>query len=671
MLTPGTSTWLDAVVPSLIALLLLVVPGLGAGLLLGARPATSLGVAPAVSTTVLVVGASLNAALRASWSVWALLLTVSAAWGVAFAVRQLLSRLVPRRPATPDGRRPHGSVVAKGVGAPRVAQVLGTVAGVCIAAVVVVWVYMHSASSPELFPQHPDTIFHVGVTQWMAEHRDASFQHGTDFVGVSPNRSYPVGFHVVTSTVSIITGQPAVVAVTATVVALAAVLWPLAMGVLARHLFGATPAAAAAGAAASVLFIGFPFMLMAFGVLWPNLFGQVLLPGVLALVVVLARRVSPGVDSDDRTSPTVVLLLLAAPGLAVAHPNALITAVVFSALTLWVAAIRRSWFADGYGVRRWWPAAGATAVVVGGIAFTTVGRLSMMFLTGTPGPEMTLKQALVDVLGFAPRTAAPVYLLAALVAIGALVVLRRFPHAAWLLAAMALMVSLYVANTAVDTPLARLWTWPWYNNAIRIAAVGVFPAALLTAAAFLGMGRLARRWVSPPWRAEAVGVTVVLILLLLSTRGFVSRDVSWVRPYFNPGVSRSWASPAELRALHELAGSIPEDGLVVADPWKGGTYLYVVGDRRLYYPTEKYNNTPDRRLVGLRLGDVARDPEVCRIVREAGITHALVGGVPFLWGRARSERQYVGVEAVQSSPGWERVTSSGPYSLYRLKACAS
>ena len=662
MLTPGTSTWADAIPAIAVSLLLLFVPGTLVAMILRARVALALAIGPAISTAVVVVGGSVAAAAGLHWGVWPLLGSVLAACLGAFALRLAMSwRRVSSAPAD-AAPRPEDS--------PGWAQALGVLAGVAGAALVVTWVVLRSANTPEEFPQHPDTIFHLGVTQWMAEHLDVSFQHGTTFRGPGTNAGYPIGFHSMGATVSILTGLPAVVSLSAFVLVLSAVVWPLGMAVLGRTAFGSRPVTGAVAAVTSVLFVAYPFMLMGFGTVWPNLFGQALLPAVVAAVVTLTHRISPVALPASRFGPTVAVLVLAIPGLGVAHPNAVITAVLLAAMIVWLSTLFRALRPGPSPWHRFGPLAAASTALVLGTVASLVVRPAGMVATGAAGPEMPVNDALVDVAGFAPRVAVPAFLLGALVVIGGVVVLWCFRSAAWLVVAAAFLAFLYYINAAVDTPLARLLTWPWYNNAIRIAAVGVLPAALLVAAAVLGPSRWLARRANRGWVVEGVIAAGLLALVVVPSNGFASRDVRWLRPYFHPGVARSWASPQELRALHELAALVPPDGVVAADPWKGGTYMFVVGDRRMYYPTEKTNTTADSRLIGLRLADVGTDPKVCRVVTEAGITHALTGGVPFLWGGSISRTQYTGIEAVAHSSAWREVARRGPYTLYELTACA-
>jgi hypothetical protein len=663
VLIPGTTTWLEAVPAALVALAVLVLPGAVSLLLLRARPAIALACGPAVSTTVVVVAGSLAAPLGVSWGLLPLLAGTAVAWVLAGLLGAVLRRRVG--PSVEEAAAPASR--ARWWWVPHAA----TAGGVLAAFAVVARVLTASADTPEEFPQHPDTIFHLGVTQWMAEHGDVSFQHGTTFIDRPLNLGYPTGFHSMAATVSLLTGTSAVVAVSALVLVAAGLVWPFGMAVLTRTTLAPTAAGGAVGAVASVLFVAFPFMLMGFGVLWPNLFGEAMLAGPLAVVVALGVVVARDPVRRPDHRPLLAVLLLSAPGLGLAHPSALVVLILLGGLVLWFAALRRGLSAPAGTARRWWPVTGVSAAIVLATVASVVLSPRSMVDTGAPGPEMSWGDAWTDVVGFAPRVAEPLQLLGVLVAVGVVVIVGWRRRALWAAVAALAFAGLYLANTAIDSEVWRHLTWPWYNNAVRIAAAGVLPAALVAAAAVVGPARAAaRRWGPSPW--TELGVAALLLgLVIVPVAAGVPRDAHWLRPYFHPGVERSWASPEELAALRELARHIPADAVTAADPWKGGTYLYVVGDRRLYFPTEKSNTTPESRLVGLRLDRVGSDPEVCRIARENHIDYAITGGVPFLWGTDVSARDYVGVNGVGRSPAWREVATAGPYTLYQRVACAT
>lgn len=683
MLIPGTTAWSDTPPVVLVTLALLVVPGLVTMLVLRVRPLLALAVAPAVSTLVVVGSGSVAALVGLPWSPAALLVGTVAAWLLALAARQVATVATRRwrRPfdgtTTEAGQTPRPTPIGAAPQAPSWALPLALLAGTAAAALVVGWVLLRVSGSPEAFPQHPDTIFHLGATQWMAANHDVSFQHGLEFSRIATNTSYPVGFHAMAATASLITGVPAVVAISVLVLVTAGVVWPFSMGVLAHTVFGG-PAAGALGAVASVLFVGFPFALMGFGTIWPNLYGQALLPGVLTAVLGLTALIARNGASPGPVRTCVVATFVALPGLALAHPQAVITGVVLTVVAAWSAALRR--LAAPAGTRwRWQPFVVVTAGAALAAVLSTLVAPAGMLLTGAAGPEMPAAEAWTDLLGMAPRSATPAPLLGVVVSVGCLVVVVLLRQALWVVPALALFGLAYYLNVAVDSPTARLLTWPWYNNAIRLAGVAVLPAALAVVAALLAPGRLAPRLVPRlgtrelrPWAVEAGVAALLVVALVVPVEAWAARDVRYLRGYFAPKLpERSWASPEELRALRELAAHLPQGAVVAADPWKGGTYMYVVGGARMLWPTEKTNTTPQRRLLGLRLDEVGSDPAVCAAALGSGVTHALTGGQAFLWGEERSRTQFAGVERVADSPAWREVARSGPYVLFERIACAT
>jgi hypothetical protein len=164
--------------------------------------------------------------------------------------------------------------------------------------------------------------------------------------------------------------------------------------------------------------------------------------------------------------------------------------------------------------------------------------------------------------------------------------------------------------------------------------------------------------------------TAVSVALVLGTHGYVQEHRDFLRGYFFPGKARSWASDAELRALRELSARIPPEALTAANPWSGGTYLYIVSGRRLLIPTEKALRPGDRELLAAELDRAGTDPDVCAAARRQNVQYAITGGIPFLWGEDRVDL-YRGIDSVGASDAFTKVATAGPYTLYRLTGCAA
>jgi hypothetical protein len=612
------------------------------------------------------------------WSVVPLAAGVLITWALAWAAGRLVGRLERTRWAqlispVEDLDRLKAERAVVRAASQRLGWLEGvhwpSLAGVTFSFAVVAISLVSTSRTPEAFPQHPDTIFHLADAQWMLERDNISSLHANGFIFPSGTGFYPAAFHGFTATVSMLTGVPVVVATSCLVLASAGLVWPLGMFLLARSVVGNSAGVVLATAVAAVAFTGFPYFLMGFGVLWPNLFGQTLLPGCLAiLAAALARLIT---NHAPAATPLRAAIVLAAsiPGLALAHPNAFISFALFAYLMLVGALLGRAW------ARRRRPRT-ATAYLGGTLlsslfAAWVVGRIrpENMLKTGAIGPELPFDAALEDLIFLAPRGAGYLPLLSAVTLFGAVVLLYRRRGAGWVVAALGIMFGLYFLNVTVDSWELRNLTWPWYNNAVRMQAVAILPATLAAAAGLSTLGLLIARPLRRFAWAPMAGTSTVLVAFVAATSGYMPEHEAILNRYFHPPAANSWASPAELRWLHSLASHVPEDGVVAANPWNGGTYLYVVSGRHLLVPTEKANMGADRILLSARLDDVGTDPEVCAAARRQGVTHAITGGQPFSWVSDRM-RLYVGIDSVGTSPAFEKVAAKGHYTLYRMTECA-
>ena len=643
------TSWLEALPAIAVALLVLFLPGVVAALLLRCRPATALGVGPALSVTAISLGGVAAAAVGLGWGTGTFALVVAALWvfaGLAGLVRRL-------RPTGPDG--PLWPMLVGAVLA------LGAVAAVLLPL----------SGSADSFPQHPDTVFHLSDTRWMLEQRDISALHAAGYASPSGTGFYPAAFHGVAATVALLSSATVVTSVSATVLVSAGLVWPLGLMLLARRVLGPSIAVTVTAALASVAFTAFPYWLLGYGVLWPNLLGQALLPAMLAVVVAV-------VWGPDRWSAA-VLLGLGVPGLALAHPNALIALALLSLVIGVFALAGLAWQQRHRPLR-----AGATVggIVVGLLATAAAwqivtARAGAMRASNPKGPEMPWRDALLDVLLFAPRDARYLWVPGVLVVCGLVVVAVRHRRGLWVVGGFLLAAGLYLGLTAVDNEATRLATWPWYNNSPRLAALLVVPAALLATAALAaaadGLERLFRRHTplaaSATTAAAAATAAVCAAYLVLSVGGEVRAHRALLDDFFDQKRPSAWVTDAELAALRDLGRQLPADAVVAANPLSGGSYLYLVSGHRLLYPSEKAMTKGDLQLLGRRIDDIGTDPKVCAAARRHDVTHVLTGGKPTTFGPNR-KAAYAGLAAVPGSPAFEEIGQSGPYRLYRITACA-
>ncbi len=652
----GSTTWLQAVPVVAFAALLLVAPGALGARLTGLRWATAVGIGPLLSTTAIAVGGIVAALLDIRWGVGPLAVSLGVVVG-ACAVVGLLSR---SRPEPAPGDRGDGSPWS-------------LLVGLALALVVALLVVVPETARPTAFPQSPDTVYHLGTIKWMVEGHLISSLDAGGFASPTGGGFYPAAFHGVAATVAIVTGATPVVAASCVALVLAGVVWPLGLLVLARRIFGSGWTTTICAALASVAFAAFPFWLMGYGVLWPNLYGQALLPAALALLLAV-------VDGPVRVR-SLLVGLAALPGLAIAHPNAFISFVLIGAVVVVAALLRRGWSLRSTRRRAGTGSVLAAVLVVGGLAAVWVPATVLsvgMRDSNPPGPEMTNSEGAVDALFLAPRELLPLWAAGIVVLAGLVVLVVRRRHL-WLVVAHLGVTALYLAISLLDNGFTRLFTWPWYNNSPRLGALMVLTAALLataaltSAAAWLDTRLRARERARPGSSrvAPSLAATAVVALAFAAATAGVDIGASRhsLRAYFSAPPEESWASEADLVALKTLGAQVPQGAVVAANPWQGGSYLYLTSDRRLLFPTEKAWAPGDRELLGADLDRAAKDPAICAAAKRQKVEYVLTGGSSMTDSRAQ-ERRYAGVDHVGNAhAGFSLVDRAGDYALYRLDAC--
>lgn len=649
----GTTTWLQAAPVVAVALLLLVLPGALGARLAGLRWPTAVAVGPLLTTSAIALGGIAAGVVRAPWGP----LPLAAALAVLLVVCAVVGIALRSRPEPDEDGGPAPLAV-------------GTLLSALVVTVAVVW----ATGRPTAFPQSPDTIYHLGTIRWMLDQQDISTLHAGGFASARGTGFYPAAFHGVATTVAQLTGAAPVVATSAVALALSAVVWPLGVLVLARRLLGVGWVPTLVAALTAVAFSGFPYWLMGYGVLWPNLFGQSLLPAALALLLTAVE--------GPRRARSLVALALALPGLAIAHPNALIAFVLIGTVILVLVLLG---VARRLRTTRRVAAVGAAlaaVLAVAGLAavWAAMTLISVGMRASNPeGPEMTVGEGVVDVVFQAPRSAPPAWVAGSLVLVGAVVLLVRRRHL-WVVLAHLMVTALYVGVVLVDSPTTRLFTWPWYNNSPRLGALMVLTAALLAAVALTEAVTLLERLVragagsregstASPRTLVAATATVAVVFALATVGLGVGGHRHLLRDYFAVPADESWASEADLRALRTLGAKVPAGEVVAANPWKGGTYLYLTSDRRLLFPTEKAWAEGDRALLGADLDKASEDPAVCAAAGREDVRWVLTGGTSKT-ASAAQKRRYAGVDDVGAAPGFSLVDRAGDFALYRIDACA-
>ncbi|MBC3194379.1 hypothetical protein H7X46_25345 [Pseudonocardia sp. C8] len=707
-------TWLSALPVAAVAVFWVLGPGLLATRAAGLRGVTAWALAPLVSVSTISVSAVLGTALGIPWGPW-----VPAVAVLLLAVATLVFRgFVARRPAGSalhrgwrtalatwePGRRLRAFVVrlrtpsgmfAKGpdplttalpqqLGRPTDrsgvdgdragrAAALGTLVAAVLAWVTVVLGFGPADALSSTF----DAVFHYNAVAHVLHAQDgSSLTLGVLTNPTSETALYPAAWHDLVSLVAMLSGAGVPVATNVTAWAVAALVFPLSALALTRQALGPSPGAAFAAPVLATGFSAFPWALMSFGVLWPNLLGVALLPACLAALLAAVRGADRGVLGPGGA---LVLLALTVPALGLAHPNAVFSLAVLGLFpVLWgIARLARA----RWGTRLLWQPVLAAAVLAA-LVWTLLWFMTASPLTDgvrsfdwkafvdTPG-------AVADVVWSATNRRPYLIVLSVLVVVGAVAALRR-AATSWLVPAHLLSGALYVLAASSESELSAALTGAWYNDSYRLAAMlpvtGV-PLAVLGLLTVAGAVRvlLVRRVPAVAARLQrddgpTVALAGVAALVVAVTGGLhvVTHSSVLAGTYRHP--SDQLLDPGQREFLVQAGEIVPPGEVVAADPYTGNALLYPLTGTEVLFPHMTGNWTPDQRLVATRMRDAGTDPAVCAAAEATRVRWVISGPITF-WPWHGGARWYPGLHDIAPVPGFELAASGGGQELWRLTAC--
>jgi hypothetical protein len=652
--------WFDAVPVALVAVAWLLVPGALVSYLVGLRGIAAVAIAPVTSIALVAGTAVLAGLLGIAWSLGAVLIVCAAVVLVVAAV------------AVPLRKR---AVFAVGAD-PRpvtLAAFLGLVPALVLGAVAVV----RSISSPEALSQTYDALFHYNALAYIQDSHDASSLTFSTLGNPDvPGAFYPAAWHDLGSLLMMSTGTSIPVAANVVSVVAAVVLWPLSCLLLVRQLFGRNTGALAITGTLSMGFAAFPWDLLGFGVLWPNLLGLALAPAVLAIVFTLTGWTKDDAIGKGRAWLALPVVLVAT---GLTHPNVLFSVAVLSLFPVAAALAVRGLRLHRAGRTPRGAGEFAAFLVVVGVVWYWSATTPAFALVRTMywPPFETPANAVGEVLLNATNKKEALWFLSAVVVAGVFAA-RRSAGLRLIVAGHLVTTFLFVLTAAINRPNTRIFTGYWYNDSHRLAAMVPITGVPLAVGGILFLagkllGRTAEDATPPPgWRGRVpvtsavVGLTALLLVL---TAGMYPADKER-RVASGYGVSEvAQLATADMRRFYaDIKDDIPEDALVAGNPFNGSSMLWALADREVLFPHFVSQHSPDQVFVAKHLVEVGTDPAVCRAVRRLGVDYLLVGSGTFRQSDG-FRNYYRGLADPGSAPGFELVETDGENKLYRITAC--
>ncbi|UFU07531.1 DUF6541 family protein [Ruania halotolerans] len=646
---------LHALLALLVGAALLVVPGALALRLVGVRGLRLLAAAPPLTFAILGITAIVAEGMGLRWGVLAALAGTAAAIGFALGMRAFGTILTAEEPPrTSTGER------------------AALLAGVLLSWIPV-WI---GTGGPDQMLQRWDALFHLGALRLITETGSASsLTLGALSYGTGQDGVYPAAWHAFTALLP--TSSPtAAVLVSASLTSGAT--WVIGSAALARELWPGTRYAAAVAAVAAGVATATP---MALWVGWghlPNAAALAMVPGVLACALHWLVKARPP-TSGARTG-AVIVVLAAAGGLGLAHPNA---ALALAALLLAPVA----WLL-GCAAQNWWQTGRrgvAVGVPVGAVllvAAATAGLLRSPLaaaVTGYTGIATdSLPVAIGEVAaGWYDLWAHPATAIAVIGApVGAWLAWRR--GAPWVAGMLAVVWVLYVdAATGGELGISGLW----YSSTARLSVVVAMVTLPLGAGALLvGVQRIRRRFLErggahsgrPVLLLTSALAGLVVVALVVTSSVYTARRTAEVFGVDSGGAPRFVTAPErEMWEDITAEGGVLSDGsagTVLGNPFSGTPLLYSLYGQDVVFPVAGQVLSEEQEAVldgfaALADGVPWGDPQLCSALGALEVRYLYQDSEPY-----QRANDYAPLDTVEVS-GAQVVAEGGTARLVELPPC--
>lgn len=668
-------SWFDAVPLFVIGVALLFLPGLVVAAAAKLRGVRALAVAPAISVSIVALSAIAAPFVGIFWSPLPVLALTAVVAGIAFGASValtgkstgIIARKVDRRPWTWG---------------------LAPLVAVVVAAVLIGRRLINAMGHPQSFSQTFDNVFHMNAIRYILDTGSGSSLTLNSMTGAA---SYPAAWHDLVSLLVSVYGNDIPASINIINVIVAALVWPLGCIYLARTVWGNRPAVSMSAGVCSAAFGAFPISLLDFGVLYPNFLAVALLPSVLAVALDALGLSVVGIQSR---LIALLLLLAVLPGVALAHPSAAMAWIALMlppAIYVWARALARAIkLREGRG-RVVATAALVVAFVVGAVVIRLLWDLVRPPAEAAFWPPVeTTGQAIGEVISSSAIGRPVAWAIMALTLLGAYFTIRS-PRQLWLLGIYAMAAFLFVVVSSFPAEEFRLYlTGIWYNDPPRLAAIlplVTIPLACRGAVAvwdllLQGLGTWGQR--SAWFRAEGpvkpsrlsrpgtitviVGTVMVLALTVATQRGNVRQAEESMAGSYRLSESSPLISSDEMTLLNRLPAEVPEDAVMVGNPWNGSSLAYALADRKLIQ-LHILSAVPEGTAPLLH-GPVPSkdDPNVCSAVNRLNIDYILDFGHREVHGR---DSGYKGLDSLVAAGMATLEDSEGEAKLYRLQLCDS
>lgn len=533
---------------------------------------------------------------------------------------------------------------------------------------------------PDGFSQTFDNVFHLNAIRYILDTGSGSSITVSSMTG---GGFYPAAWHDLVALVASLTGSEITVSVNVVNIVVGAIVWPLGCMFLAHKTLGNRVVVSVAAGILSAAFGAFPLLLLDFGVLYPNFLGNALLPVAVGLGVQ-----AMGLANNAAGSKSVAWLLFFAvlPGISLAHPSSTMALVALMLAPLLIFWIRFTVTAARRSSR---PALMVTGMIL--LLLAGLGAVAVLWKMVRPPeiaafwpPVETTGRAIGEVIA-SSAIGRPVSWVVMVLAVAGLVSLILRRSNLWLLGMYVVISSLFVIVASFPFGGVRTYfTGVWYNDPPRLASL--LPLVTLPLAV-VGAVRAWDRFVvpliatfprsknspseekpreTPRYVPLVAGLAVAGLLTGGTQQANVREAASSASGSYQVTNDSPLVSSDEMSLLMRIKNEVPEDAILVGNPWNGSALAYAFTGRKVIQLHILSELRAGAEKLYTDLNTAKTDPSVCPIIQRLGVSYVLDFGHREVHG---GDNGFRGLDNLEEAGVATLVDSEGQAKIYKLTAC--
>ncbi|MDQ4503245.1 DUF6541 family protein [Sinomonas sp. ASV322] len=557
-------------------------------------------------------------------------------------------------------------------------------AALVVAGGIIAYRYITAFSDPSLFSQTFDNVYHLNAVRRIVDTQNGSSLTLGNLTDASKG-FYPAAMHDMMALVVSLAGGSVPVAVNVGTITIGAIIWPLSCLFLVARVVGFRAVPMLITGAFASAFSAFPYLMVAFGVLYPNHLAIALLPAVLGLAVEAI-----GVAQPKAPQPWAALtvFLCCLPGLSLAHPSSTIALLAFATPALFfrcaseIARMRRTRSTPKHALL--W--IGGTVVYLA--ALLVVWLNLRPSLSSAPwAPFQTNARAIGEIVSNAPMGTTVTWIMTPCTVLGLYVLARHIKRLWWILGMYLVGAALYlVASSWSQGGFRTFLVGVWYNDSFRLAAllpVVSLPVAVMGAewvvwrvryitsrardAAFTSKSPLLAR-AGQLLAPSAVVWAVVVVMALASQGGTLSNVQNRLNEVFALTDHSALVTSDKLTLMQKAKEIIPAGDTVVANPYMGGSLIYALENVHTVAPHIFGERSATEQTVLNHWDEAAYNTSVCPAIRQLRAYWALDFGTDTV---IPTDDPNLGINDLTTNlaPGVKVVAQAGKARLFRITAC--